>query len=264
MNIFIRELKGNFKSLLIWSGIVLLFVLIGFSKFSAYAGNPELLAILDTMPKAVIDSLSLKAFDLTTVTGFYGIMYIYFALILSIASVMWGSDFISKEERDKTVEFALTLPVTRASLITGKTLAAVVGCIVLLIVTWLGTFMGAASYHPDREFYSFVALSMVALFILQMLFLAIGVFLGCAMKYYKQANSLAVSILLGTFFLYIFSGLKENLDFLKYFSPFKYFNPLDMLNKATIDINFVLLSAGIIAVCMTGAYLTYARRDLYI
>jgi len=264
MNIFIRELKGNFKSLLIWSGIVLLFVLIGFSKFSAYAGNPELLAILDTMPKAVIDSLSLKAFDLTTVTGFYGIMYIYFALILSIASVMWGSDFISKEERDKTVEFALTLPVTRASLITGKTLAAVVGCIVLLIVTWLGTFMGAASYHPDREFYSFVALSMVALFILQMLFLAIGVFLGCAMKYYKQANSLAVSILLGTFFLYIFSGLKENQDFLKYFSPFKYFNPLDMLNKATIDINFVLLSAGIIAVCMTGAYLTYARRDLYI
>jgi len=264
MNIFIRELKANFKSLLIWSGIVLLFVLIGFSKYSAYAGNPELLAILDTLPKAVIESMSLKAFDLTTVTGFYGIMYIYFALILSIASVMWGSDFISKEERDKTVEFSLTLPVTRASLITGKTLAAVVGCLVLLVVTWLGTLMGAASYQPDSKFYAFAALSMVALFIMQMIFLAIGVFLGCAMKYYKQANSLAVSILLGTFFLYIISGLNENLDFLKYFSPFKYFNPLDILNKSNIDINFVLLSVGIIAVCMVGAYLTYARRDLYI
>ena len=264
MNIFIRELKGNIKSLLIWSGIVLLFVLIGFSKFSAYAGNPELLAILDSMPKAVIDSLSLRAFDLTTVTGFYGIMYIYFALILSIASVMWGSDFISKEERDKTVEFALTMPVKRSRLITGKALAAVVGCVVLLIVTWLGTFLGAATYQPDGKFYSFVALSMIALFIIQMLFLAIGVFLGCALKYYKQANSLAVSILLGTFFLYIISGLNENLDYLKYFSPFKYFNPLDMLNKSSIDIKFVILSGGIILICMSGAYLTYAKRDLYI
>jgi ABC-2 type transport system permease protein len=264
MNIFIREVKANFKSQLIWSGIVLLFVLIGFAKFSAYAGNPELLAILDTMPQAMIDSLSLRAFDLTTVTGFYGIMFIYFALILSIASVMWGSDFISKEERDKTVEFSLTLPVTRAEVITGKTLAAVVGCLVLLLVTWMSTLIGATSYQRDSEFYAFVALSMVALFIMQMVFLAIGVFLGCAMKYYKQANSLAVSILLGAFFLYIFSGLNENLDFLKYFSPFKYFNPLDILNKSLIDPGFVILSVAIIVVCMIGAYLTYARRDLYI
>lgn len=264
MNIFIRELKANFKSLLIWSFIVLLFVLIGFSKFSAYAGNPELLAILDSMPQALIDTLSLKAFDLTTVTGFYGIMHIYFALILSIAAVMWGSDFISKEERDKTVEFSLTLPVTRARLITGKTLAAVIGCILLLLVTWLSTLMGAANYQQDGNFSTFIALSMVALFILQMIFLAIGVFLGCAMKHYKQSSSFSVSILLGTFFLYIFSGLNEDLEFLKYFSPFKYFDPLDILNKSKIDPLFVLISVGIIAVCMFGAYLTYARRDLYI
>ena len=78
MNIFIKELKGNIKSLIIWSVIILLFVMVGFSKFSAYAGNPELLVILDNMPQAVLESLSLKAFDLTTVPGFYGIMHLYF------------------------------------------------------------------------------------------------------------------------------------------------------------------------------------------
>ena len=264
MNIFFRELKANFRSLLIWSGIVLLLVLVGFAKFSAYAGNPELLAILDTMPQAMIQAMSLRAFDLTTVTGFNGVMFAYFALMLSIASVMWGSEFISKEERDKPVEFSLSLPVTRGRLITAKTLAAVVDCIVLLIVTWVGTLMGAATYQPDSEFFGFVALSMLALFILQMIFLAIGVFLGCAMKYYKQANSMAVSILLVTFFLSIISGLNKNLEFLKYFSPFNYFNPLDMLNKSRIDIYCVFLSAGIIAVCMVGAYATYSKRDLYI
>jgi ABC-2 type transport system permease protein len=102
------------------------------------------------------------------------------------------------------------------------------------------------------------------MFIMQMIFLAIGVFLGSAMKHYKQASSLAVSILLGTFFISIISGLNKNLDFLKYFSPFKYFDPVDLLHKASIDIGFVFLSVGIIAACMLGAYLTYAKRDLYI
>jgi len=54
MNIFIRELKANLRSLLIWGGIVILFVVLGFSEFSAYEGNPELLAILDTLPPAML------------------------------------------------------------------------------------------------------------------------------------------------------------------------------------------------------------------
>jgi len=264
MNIFIRELKANFKSLLIWSGIVLLIVMEGFTEFSAFANNPDMLAILDSFPQAILDAFSMRAFNLTTVTGFYGVMFTYFALILSIASVMWGSDYISKEERDKTVEFSLTLPVTRARLITAKTLAAMVNCIALLGVTWASTLVAAASYEPDAKFYSFVALSSLAMFIMQMIFLTIGVFLGSAMKHYKQASSLAVSIILGTFFISIISGLNKNLDFLKYFSPFKYFDPADLLHKASIDMNYVLLSVGIITACMLGAYLTYAKRDLYI
>ena len=50
MNIFLRELKANFKSLIIWSVIIALFILMGISKFSAYAGNPEMLKILDALP----------------------------------------------------------------------------------------------------------------------------------------------------------------------------------------------------------------------
>ena len=47
MNIFFRELKANFKSLLLWSGIVLFFVAVGFTKCQAYADNPEMLEILE-------------------------------------------------------------------------------------------------------------------------------------------------------------------------------------------------------------------------
>jgi ABC-2 type transport system permease protein len=264
MNIFTRELKANLKSLLIWGIIVILFVMVGISKFSAYADNPEMLAILDDMPTAMLSAFNLKAFNLTTVTGFFGVMFSYYALLLSIAATMWGSDIISKEERDKTVEFSLTLPVTRSRLVTAKTLAALVNCIGLLLITWGASLAGAAKYQPDSGFYKFLFLCMLALFLRQLIFLAIGIFLGCAMKQYKRASSLAVSLLLGTYFLSIVIGLNKNLDFLKYFSPFKYFDAVSMLHESRIDVTFVGLSAAIILASMAGAYLTYARRDLYI
>jgi len=264
MNIFIRELKANLRSLLIWGGIVILFVVLGFSEFSAYEGNPELLAILDTLPPAMLAAFNFEAFNLTTVTGFLGVMFTYFGLILSIAAAMWGSDIISKEERDKTVEFFLTLPVTRSRVVTAKIFAALVNCIALLLITWGAVIAGAAQYQPDSEFYSFLSLSMLALLIMQMIFLAVGIFLGCAMKQYKRASSVAVAILLGTYFMSIISGLNENLEFLKYFSPFKYFNPATLLHESKIDLTFVWLSAGIVAVLIVGAYVSYSRRDLYI
>lgn len=243
---------------------MILFVVVGFAKFTAYEGNPEMLAILDAMPPAVISAMNLTAFNLTTVTGFYGIMISYFALMISIAAAMWGSDIISKEERDKTVEFALTLPVTRAQLLTAKIAAATLNCVLLLLVTWGATLVGAAPYQKDEKFYTFVALGTLTLFIVEMVFLAVGIFLGAAMKRYKRAGSMAVSILLGTFFLSIFTGLSKNLDFLKYFTPFKYFNPVELLNESKLDIGFTLLSVALIAVFLVGAYLTYQRRDLYI
>jgi ABC-2 type transport system permease protein len=264
MNIFVRELKANLRSLLIWGGIVILLVTIGISKFSAYYNNPEMLAILNDMPPALLSALNMQAFNLTTISGFFGVMFTYFALILSIAAVMWGSDIISKEERDKTVEFSLTLPVPRSRLVTAKTLAALVNCIGLLLITWGASLVSATQYQPDSEFYEFLRLCMLALFIMQLTFLAIGIFLGCAMKQYRRASSVAVSLLLGTYFLSIISGLNENLEFLKYFSPFKYFDAGVLLHESRIDVTFVLLSVGIIAVSMIGAYVTYSRRDLYI
>jgi ABC-2 type transport system permease protein len=264
MNIWIRELKANLKSLLIWGVIVILFVTVGISKFSAYEGNPEMLAILDQMPSAMLSAFNMQAFNLTTISGFFGLMFTYFALLLSIAAAMWGSDIISKEERDKTVEFSLTLPVTRSRVVTAKALAALVNCIGLLLITWAASLVSAAQYQTDAAFYRFLALCMLALFIMQLIFLAIGIFLGCAMKRYKRASSVAVSVLLGTYFLSVIAGLNKDLAFLKYLTPFRYFDAGLLLRESRFELVFLSLSAGIIVASMVGAYLTYARRDLYI
>ena len=264
MNIFVRELKANLKSLIIWSTIIALFILVGVAKFSAYYNNPDMLAILNSLPASVIDAMSLRAFNLTTLNGFYGIMFIYFALLGGIAAAMWGSDSISKEERDKTVEFSLVLPVTRSRVITAKALAAVVNCIVLVLISAVVSVGVAQRYNPDPSFYKLLTLEMEAMLIIELIFLAVGLLLGCVMKQYKLASTFGIAIILVTYFFSIITVLKQNLDFLKYLTPFKYFDAAQMYKDGRMEGTYLLLSTAIIVVCVVVAYLTYNRRDLYI
>jgi ABC-2 type transport system permease protein len=264
LNIFLREVKSNVKSLLIWCSIMLLLIVIATAKFSAFAGDPSMLAILDSMPKAMIDAMSLRAFNLTTLSGFFGLMFLYFGLMGGIAAALWGSDSISKEERDKTVEFSLVLPVSRSRVITAKALAAVINCIVFVLITWIVSIVGAQSYKPDQSFYNFLSLEMAAMFVIELVFLAIGLLLGCTMKQYKRSGSTAVAIILVTYFLSIVSGMKSNLDFLKYFTPFKYFDAAQIMSSGQLNSTSLVISGGIIIVCLFGAYVFYNKRDLYI
>ncbi|HET6485264.1 MAG TPA: ABC transporter permease subunit [Spirochaetia bacterium] len=264
MNIFLRELRSNLKSLLIWSGIMILLVLVGLAKFAAYYNNPSSLEILSSLPKGMVDAMSLQAFNLTTLSGLYGILFVFFGLLGGIAAAMWGSTLISKEERDKTVEFTLVLPVSRARIVTAKALAAAVDCVIFVLVTWVMSVLGAQSYKPDRAFQSFLALEMAAMLVVELVFLAVGLLLGCAMKRYKRSGSVAVAILLVAYFLSVVTGLQTNLGFLRYFTPLKYFDPARMLRTGSLEGGFLALSAGIVVVCLAAAYGVYRRRDLYL
>ena len=264
MNIFRRELRANLKSLIIWSVIIMLLIMIAVAKFSAFAGNPDMLAMLDSMPPAMLDALNMRAFNLTTLSGFYGLMFIYFGLMGAIAAAMWGSDIISKEERDKTVEFSLVLPVSRSRVITAKALSALVNCIAFVLITWAISYVAVQSYNPDQAFYDFLGLEMRAMFSIEMIFLAIGLLLGATMKHYKRSGSTAIAIILATYFMSIVSGMQEKLDFLKYFTPFRYFDAGTLFRSGSLDMTYLLISAGIILASLAGAYWAYNRRDLYI
>ncbi|MFH1524374.1 MAG: ABC transporter permease subunit, partial [Chloroflexota bacterium] len=193
-----------------------------------------------------------------------GLMFIYFGLMGAIAAAMWASDSISKEERDKTVEFSLVLPVSRGRVVTAKVLAAVVNCIVFVLVTWGVSLVAVQSYEPDQAFRDFLSLEMQAMFVIELIFLAIGLLLGCAMKQYKRSGSTAVAIILVAYFLSVASGMQSNLDFLKYFSPFKYFDAAALFQSGKMDGLYLLISAGIILVSVIAAYWVYNKRDLYI
>lgn len=264
MNIFIHELKSNIKSLLIWSVIIGLLIVIAVAKFSGFADNPEMLSLFDSMPDAVIQVMQVEVFNLTTLTGFFGLMFLYFSLMGAMAAVLWGTGIISKEERDKTVEFSLVLPVSRNHVITFKALAALIYCVAYVLITWGIALVLVRTYQPDPAFYKFLTLEMLAMFLIEIIFLSVGLLLGCSMKQYKLAGSAGVAFILGTYFLSILIDLTDKTRFLRVFSPFKYFNVGELYNTGRFEGIYLFLTAGIVIICLAVAYFMYNRRDLYI
>jgi hypothetical protein len=84
-----------------------------------------------------------------------------------------------------------------------------------VLITWAVSLVAVRSYNPDQAFYDFLALEMRAMFAIEMVFLAIGLLLGCAMKQYKRSASTAVAIILATYFMSMVSSMQESLDFLE-------------------------------------------------
>ena len=105
---------------------------------------------------------------------------------------------------------------------------------------------------------------MEGMFMIELIFLAVGLLLGCVMKQYKRSGSTAVAIILVTYFLSVMSAMQSNLDFLKYFTPFKYYDAAVLLRDGRMNGGYLLLSGIIIVVCVAVAYFAYNRRDLYI
>ncbi len=264
MNIVLRELRANVKSIVIWCSVFAVLVILYMTEFSAYAYNDEMLAVLDGMPEQLLEAFKMNSFNLTTLTGFYGILFTYFSLMLCIQAILKGNSIISKEERYKTVEFALALPVRRRRLITAKIIVAIFNCIAILGFLYGIILLTAQQYLPEENFMEFLWLLILSTFIMQMMFLGIGIMLGCISRNYKRSGYIGIALIITTYLFYIVSDLSDKLEFLKYLTPFKYFDTLAIRGDMALDWIYVAVSIGITAVCLAIAYITYEKRDMYI
>ena len=89
----------------------------------------------------------------------------------------------------------------------------------------------------------------------------VSIYLLSALARYKSLTSVALAIALVTHFLGIASALSSKLDFLKYLSPFKYVDAVDILTRVTIPADYLLLIAIINVTAITLTYIIYQRKD---
>ena len=103
----------------------------------------------------------------------------------------------------------------------------------------------------------------IGMFLLGVIFLSVGISISSILKSDKGSISLSIGIFFVTYVLGIVGKLKEDFEFLKYFSPFDYFAPGELL-KDGFDTRFVLIGLCIVFVSIVSSYLIYERKDMNI
>lgn len=263
MNIFNREMKAHRKSLIIWCVGMVLMVFSQLNKYDATSSNGQSLNnLMLAMPKSLQAIFGSLSFDLSKLSGYYGMIFIYLALIATIHASILGADIISKEERDKTSEFLFVKPVSRSKIITAKLSAAFLNVFILNIVTLISSIAIAGIYSKGEPMTWVIVNLMLGMFVLQLIFMALGTGIAAVSKNPKSASSLTMGILLTTYVLYSAIGLNSNLEVLKYLTPFKYFDAKNLNSSIGFEPVFVILSGLIIAVLLSATYVFYRRRDL--
>lgn len=265
MNIFLRELKANMKSLLIWCGAQFFVIFAGMIKYSAFKSTSvDINSIFEALPKGLKAMFGIGEIDLTKIEGYYTIFFLFFMLLAGIHAVMLGVVLIAKEERDHSADFLFVKPVTRTRVITAKLAAGLVNVIAFNLLTMASSLYFIALYNDGNPLTDKVMIMMGALIILQVLFLSLGAVLGAMLRTAKLASSAASAILLGTFFISVGISLDSRIEFLKYMTPFNFFEAKSLMFGGSFQAWSFAVSAVLIAVFLFFTYRQFGQRDLAI
>lgn len=265
MSIFFREMKANRKSLIIWCISLLVMTAGAMAKYAGFAKTGDLAnKMMESLPEVMKAIWGVGTINLTQIKGYYSVLFIYFVLMATIHASMLGATIISKEERDKTAEFLLTKPTTRVKIVTSKLLAALVNILIFNIATLVFSVVFVGHYNKGEPINKEIIILMIAMFILQLIFMTIGTALGAISKKTKIATSNAMAILLGTYILSVYIDMNDKVESLKYITPFKYFQAKDLIFGDGFNIGFIILSFVIIGVLLGVTYKFYSKRDICI
>lgn len=264
MNIYWRELRINRRSLVIWVitlaalGVLVMALFPSIAKEAQNFG--ELLAV---MPQGLIAAFGLEKISMTDILGYYATkQVISVSLFGSIYAIMLGAGMLSKEVNDRTIEFLLSKPVSRSEVITAK-LCSVVTLIVLFDLL-ISAIMFAVMETVKIEDFSinlFVILS-AAVMLLHLTFASLGFLIAVADPHTRSVVPFSLGLVLVTYFLSIAAALSDKLDFLKYFSPFKYVDAADIIVAGRIEPAYLVLMALINGTAVILTFVLYRRKDI--
>ncbi|MGI6435825.1 MAG: ABC transporter permease subunit [Syntrophomonadaceae bacterium] len=264
MNIVKRELKAQRNSLIIWCFAMVFLIYAGMIKYTGFAeAGAEAVELLNQFPPAFKAAFGWGELDITSIAGYYAVFYLYFMVLSGLHAIMLGATIISKEERDKTADFLFAKPLWRSKIITAKLIAVFINIMVLNLVTLTASLVFVGLYNKGNPIIGIILRLMISLFIIQLIFAALGTALAAAAKNFKKATSLAAAVLLTTFLISVAIDLYHKIDFLKYITPFKYFPAVEILKTGTYAPLSIFLSLLLIGLALIITYRLMEKRDLH-
>lgn len=263
MNIFRHEFNAKLRSVLTWSLSLLALLFLFMSLFSSFSVDAALLnEAMSQMPEELLIAFGMDQLDLSSVIGFYSMVFLFIQICLAIQAANYGFGLVSVEESELTADFLLAKPVGRETILTAKLFAAVSAMLITDIAVWAGTLVTFSLFTEGRPYDSeilFLLLASIVMF--QLFFFAVGTVVSLLMRRVRSVTSLAMALGFGMYVLSAFSGMlgEDSFDVL---TPFKHFEAGQIIRDGAYDLPFLALNISITLVSIAASYWLYARRDI--
>ncbi len=264
MNVYFRELRAYRKSTLFWCLGMVFLIGATMAKYQGLGTAAQFNEMMMQMPPAMLAIFGMNMLDFGRASGFFGVAYLFLALMAAVHAVLLGSGIVSKEERDRTSEFLFVKPVTRSQVVTAKALAALTNVVIFNLVTMVSSLVIVDKYSNGEDVSGYIMVLMGGMFFIQLIFLAVGLAAAAVTDRPKAASGIATGFMLFTFPLSAAVDINENLSPLKYLTPFKYFDAKALYDSMGLAAGYVALSAVLIVAFTAATYVFFRRRDLRI
>lgn len=261
MTLFRHTLKSEKKSFLIWSASLMTALALFLFMYPSILKEKEAYEkILEVYPKEVLDAFFIELDTLLSFHGYLGYVYGYILLALGIYSMRLGLSAIGKEVSSATSEFLFTKPVNRNRVLLEKGMAAML-LMLALTVLLLTTALSMEALYTVNSTPVVTILIIFSGFFLQVLFYSIGLLFGIMKRKLRFYTSTAIGAV-SSFYIVSMISQVLNKDYLRYISPFRYFNVSEIIRHKNYEVRFLLLSLALTCIFLVASTMALAKKPL--
>ncbi len=260
MTLMKHELRQGRLSFAVWTGAIAVLLVICLLVFPEMKGEMEAIGHLFAAMGSFAAAFGMDRLDFGSLSGFYAIEC---GNVLGLGGAFFaafmGISILAKEERDRTAEFLLTHPVSRARVVTEKLAAVMLQIVamnlILLLVALLSIcVIGEAVPWKDLLLMHF------ACFLMQIELAAVCFGISAFLR--RGGIGIGLGIVTVLYFLNLIANMSEKVKFFKYITPFGYCEGADIVMNGGPDVRMVAIGMFFAVFGVAAAYRTYCRKDI--
>lgn len=131
----------------------------------------------------------------------------------------------------------------------------------LNLVTLVVSIASVAAFNPGPSATGDIVFLMPSVLFIQLFFMVVGVAFAAIMHRPRHAGMLSAAVLLATFILSAFVDIANRFQFLRYLTPFQYFDPKAIFAGHAYSLTYITIATAAVAVMLAAARLVYNGRD---
>ncbi|TCO79807.1 ABC transporter permease subunit [Marinisporobacter balticus] len=263
MNIFLHELNAYRKSIILWTISLAVIVIISFSLFPSFSRDiDQIKNLFEAFPKAIRIGMGISLDRFANILGYYSFPFSFVVLFGAIQAMNLGLSIVSKEVREKTVDFLLTKPIKRTQILTAKILAGIISLVITnVIYIAVTSIIASVVKRDDYSFKIFFMISITLLFV-QLIFMSVGVIISVILPRIKSVLPISLATVFIFYFISFLSSITAD-DRIRYITPFKYFDAVYIIENSAYEMPFIIISLVIPVGAISASYVIYDKKDMH-